>query len=83
MPVLLKPIDPKYRKKLRNYRAILEAEKKRVEFNKEFDKKPKDICPTEKPDKECETRLTRHLRARKSKILRKIKRACHGEFGCI
>ena len=82
MPVLIKPIDPKYRKKLRNYRSKLLADKKRVEFNKEFKKNPKEICPS-KNDKECTRRLRRHLRARKNKSVRKISRLCHGDFGCI
>ena len=93
MPVLLKPIDPKYRKKLRNYRAKLQANKKREKFNKEFIKKPKKICednhPKNNPEnilmnkKECKTRLRRHLRARKDKSVREISRLCHGDFGCI
>lgn len=79
MPVLFKPVDPQLRNKLKNYNWKKNAAQARNKFNQQ--KKLIEVCSTKKKD--CRRRLRRHLRTRRDRALRDIKRKCNGEFGCI
>jgi hypothetical protein len=78
MPVLLKPVDPKLRNKMKHYKKKKQVRKERKRRNKKMkkDKKYRPKRPCNQNDIFCRRVELRNLKANKDKHLRKVKAIC-------